>query len=158
MAVCGALAGRDRKFTLKMTGSARCRWNVCRGETPAPAARDARPARDAHAGTRWRQNGCVTSSTARISPSSSAGDAQIALLQLRRKRAAHAVPAVVALFNALPAIGAGNQRIRPQLDDGRGLHQRAAEGAITIRPSLSVSACPASCQPSTLRAYSITAC
>ncbi len=27
MAVCGALAGRDRKFTLKMTGSARCRWN-----------------------------------------------------------------------------------------------------------------------------------
>ncbi|GHK52435.1 hypothetical protein KPZU09_21710 [Klebsiella pneumoniae] len=58
-----------------------------------------------------------------------AGDAQIALLQLRRKRAAHAVPAVVALFNALPAIGAGNQRIRPQLDDGRGLHQRAAEGS-----------------------------
>ena len=113
-----------------MTGSARCRWNYCRGaETPAPAARDARPARDAHAGTRWRQKRVRHQlDGADLTLFIPAGDAQIALLQLRRKRAAHAVPAVVALFNALPAIGAGNQRIRPQLDDGRGLHQRAAEG------------------------------
>ena len=58
-----------------------------------------------------------------------AGDAQIALFQLSGKRAVHPVPAVVALFNALPAIGAGNQRIRPQLDDGGGLHQRTAKGS-----------------------------
>ncbi len=157
MAVCGALAGRDRKLT-PMTAAGGI-IVPRRGETPAPAARDARPARDAHAGTRWRQKRVRHQlDGADLTLFIPAGDAQIALLQLRRKRAAHAVPAVVALFNALPAIGAGNQRIRPQLDDGRGLHQRAAEGAITIRPSLSVSACPASCQPSTLRAYSITAC
>ena len=102
-----------------------------RGETPAPAAaRDARPARDAHAGTRWRQKRVRHQlDGADLTLFIPAGDAQIALLQLRGKRAAHAVPAVVALFNALPTIGAGNQRIRPQLDDGRGLHQRAAEGA-----------------------------
>lgn len=58
-----------------------------------------------------------------------AGDAQIALLQLRGKRAVHPVAAVVALFNALPTIGAGNQRISPQLDDGSSLHQRAVEGS-----------------------------
>jgi MFS family permease len=72
MAVCGALAGRDREIHPEMTGGARCRWVYC-------AARNACTSGAGRPSSAWRscwnkvatKNGCVTSSTARISPSSS---------------------------------------------------------------------------------------
>lgn len=84
--------------------------------------------------------------------------AHVAPLKLAGKLRRDTVIAVIPLLNFRLAIRFGNQRVIPQLYRVGFSTSEQASGAITILPSVSVSAWPASCQPSTLRAYSISAC
>lgn len=86
------------------------------------------------------------------------GYPKIAAFKLGGKILRYAVVAVIPLGDNIPSVGFGNQRIGSQLNIIRFSTSEQVNGAITIRPVLSVSACAASLQPSTLRAYSRIAC
>lgn len=87
-----------------------------------------------------------------------AGHPQIAAFQLTGKRVRNTIVTVIAFRNDRLTIGFGDQRIGAQFNCIRFSTSEQVSGIITIRPSVSVSACAASCQPSTLRAYSTIAC
>ena len=86
------------------------------------------------------------------------GHPKIAAFKLGGKILRYAIVAVISLGDNIPPVGFGNQRIGPQLNIIRFSTSEQVNGAITIRPVVSVSAWAASLQPSTLRAYSRIAC
>lgn len=87
-----------------------------------------------------------------------ASHTKITALKLGGKIFRYAIVAVIPLGDNTPSVGFGNQRIGPQFNIIRFSTSEQVNGAMTIRPVVSVSAWAASLQPSTLRAYSKIAC